>query len=123
MPQQRLYYEDVDGKVIPYWYVLTFRPGEIDWDKDFYFYTPIAPFEFFERDEFDDEVVSASIYAADFIRKGHQLGINLKLVKKRIDQYGVDPYVVRQLIVQIPDIEEVLSYLPNKRTKSFMMMR
>jgi len=122
MPVQRLYYDYVDKQVVPYWYVLTFKPCDINWDKPVYVFDAIMPFEFIERDEFDETLISMSIYFSDFIfNKANpgKVGLNLKSIKKRLDKYGVDPYVVRQLIVSLPDIYEVLEYLPKNRKMSF----
>jgi hypothetical protein len=119
MPQQRLYYEDVDGKVVPYWYVLTFRPGEIDWDKDFYFYTPIAPFRYIERDNFNDELPYTQIYYFELFRDiTERLGIDLFSIKQRMK---IDPSIFRQFVVQIPDIDEVLKLLPKERKMTILL--
>jgi hypothetical protein len=126
MPQQRLYKEYVNEKLVPYWYVLTFKPGEISWSEDYYFFEPIAPFEHVERCQFDDSIISSSIYMRDFIRRPdspHLLGLNLIRMKERIQLLGIDPCLVRQFIVCSEDLNEVLQLLPNERTKSFMLMR
>jgi hypothetical protein len=119
MPQQRLYYEDVDEKVIPYWYVLTFKPGEIDWNKDFYFYTPIAPFRYIERDNFNDELPYTQIYYFELFRDvTERLGIDLFSIKQRMK---IEPSVFRQFVVQIPDIDEVLKLLPKERKMTLLL--
>jgi hypothetical protein len=124
MPQQRLYYEFMETQLAPYWYVLTFQSGELNWDKPIYHFTPIAPFEYVERDEFDDSLINVSIQLTDFILNPDlpdSIGINLKNVKKRIERHGVDPYVVRQFIMAPPDINELLSLLPNQRKMSLLV--
>lgn len=126
MPQQRVYYEYVNAKLIPYWYVLTFKPCEIKWDKPVLYFDVIPPFEFIERDEFDESINSVSIFLSDLIINDsypNKLGIYLKRLKERIKQYGVDPYVVQQFIMQVPDVDEVLNLMPNKRKMSFIMER
>jgi hypothetical protein len=118
MPQQRLYYEFMESELVPYWYVLTFQPCEINWDKLVLHFTPIAPFEFVERHEFDDSLINVSIQLTDFILNPDipgRIGINLDNVKKRIERHGVDPYVVRQFVIFPPDINELLSFLPNQK--------
>jgi len=117
MPQQRIYHEYVDNQLIPYWYVLTFEHSEIRWDKPVLYYDVIAPFELEERDEFDESIASFSIYLSDFIinpNRLNQLGLNLRTIGQRIERYGIDPYVIRQFIVQIPDINDVIKLLPQK---------
>ncbi|MGF2617778.1 hypothetical protein FZC84_12105 [Rossellomorea vietnamensis] len=125
MPQQRIYHEYVNGELVPFWYVLTFQPGEIEWEADAYYFTPIQPFHFEERDQFDDSFVSASLYLEDLltVERLGQIGINLNRVKKRIDRYGAEPSLVRQFIVQMPDIEDVVQLLPARREQSFIMAR
>jgi hypothetical protein len=126
MPQQRLYKEYMNGKLVPYWYVLTLQPGEIKWDDDYFFFEPIAPFEYIERGEFDESIISTSIFMRDFIRRPsspHLLGLNLIRMKERIQLSGIDPPLVRQFIVCSEDLNEVLQLLPNERTKSFMLVR
>ncbi|GIN88523.1 hypothetical protein J6TS2_49090 [Heyndrickxia sporothermodurans] len=126
MPQQRLYHEFINGKIVPYLYVLTFKPCELNWDKPEYYFNVIKPFEHFGFDEFDDTLNNASIYLGDFIiNKSYpdKIGINLNLVKKRILNYGVDPYVIRQFIAHVLNIEEFLNLIPNERKLSFCVGR
>ncbi|MDF2534381.1 MAG: hypothetical protein K0R18_538 [Bacillales bacterium] len=124
MPQQRLYYEYMDTQLVPYWYVLTFQPCEIIWDKPVFHFTPIPPFEYVERHEFDESLISVTIQLTDFILNPDipgRIGINLNNVKLRIERHGVDPYVVRQFIMAPPDINEMLTLLPNQRKMSLLV--
>ncbi|MGD6993949.1 hypothetical protein [Sutcliffiella horikoshii] len=126
MPQQRVYYEYVNGNLVPYWYVLTFEKKELDWDNKIHYYELIAPFEKFERDEFDDSIISISILVADFVVSNAypgQLGINLSRLKERITRLELDVDIVQQFIIQMPDIEEVSSLWPNHRKKQFLLKR
>jgi hypothetical protein len=126
MPQQRVYKEYINGKLVPYWYVLTLQQDEINWNDDYFFFEPIAPFEFIERSDFNESIISTSIYMRDFIKRQnspHLLGLNLIRMKERIQLLGIDPFLVRQFIVTSDDLNEVLQILPNERTKSFMLMR
>ncbi|MEK3890205.1 hypothetical protein [Bacillus sp. FSL K6-3431] len=125
MPQQRLYYDYVDDQLIPYWYVLTFRYNQLDWDQTVYYFDAIKPFEFVERDEFDDSFINMSFNLSDLVFNKcypHKIGINLKCVRKRIELHGVDPCVVRQFILQAPEINEFLEILPTKRTMEFVII-
>ncbi|MCM3111642.1 hypothetical protein [Lederbergia lenta] len=125
MPQQRLYYEFVDNQLIPYWYVLTFQHQEIDWEKSIIYYDAISPFEYVERHEFDDTQVSMLIHLSDLIfnQNTQSIGISLKNVRKRIDRYGVDPYIVQQFVLSIPDLDDFLTFLPTSRKIAFVMNR
>ncbi|MEY8346464.1 hypothetical protein [Niallia circulans] len=124
MPQQRIYHEYVDNTLVPYWYVLTFDNCEINWDKQILYYDAIAPFEFIERDEFDESIASFSVHLSDFVinkDRPLQLGLNLRSIRKRILKYGVDPYIIRQFIIQIPDINDVLKLIPNSRKIKYII--
>lgn len=125
MPQQRIYYEKVDNKLIPYWYVITFDVCEVNWDKSVLYYEAIAPLSFVERDEFDESLASFSVHFSDFIvhrDKPDHLGLNLTTIKKRINRYGVDPYTIRQFIIQLSDIYEIMKLLP-KSTKMLFLLK
>jgi hypothetical protein len=118
MPQQRLYFEHVNKLLIPYWYVLTFKPGELYWDKPIQFYDAITPFNHVGRDQFNSSLITKRIHLSDFIFNDYnheRFGLNLKTIRRRLELNGVDPYVVQQFILAAPDISEVLSMIPNER--------
>ncbi|UII56673.1 hypothetical protein LS684_04200 [Cytobacillus spongiae] len=118
MPQQRLYHDYVNEQLVPYLYVLTFKPCEIKWDKPVFYFDVTAPFEHFNMDEFDDSLISISISISDIVNNAavpNKLGICLESVKNRILRHNVDPYVVTQFVVPTGYIGEVLQLLPNKR--------
>lgn len=123
MPQQRLYYDFMDGQLIPFWYVLSFDPGEINWEKSAFYYNAIKPFTFIERSEFDESLISMSMQLSDLIFNLdhlYRIGINLKSLRKRIERHGVDPYVVKQFILSVPELNDFLAYLPVQRQISFI---
>ncbi|MBU5213259.1 hypothetical protein [Heyndrickxia oleronia] len=122
MPQQRVYHEYVNEKLVPYWYVLTFKPFEINWDKPVHYYDVIKPFEFIERDEFDESVITFSLKISDFlVNRDYQnkLGMNIKMIKNRIEVNEIDPEVIHQFILPYPDVEEILHLVPNNRILEF----
>ncbi|WP_042348305.1 hypothetical protein [Bacillus massiliigorillae] len=122
MAKQNLYFEYLNDQLVPYWYVLTLEDFEVDWDKRSFFFNVCKPTEHKERNLFDDNKISASINMSDLIisnTKPNEIGINLTSVKRRAEEYGIDPYLINQFVMQIPDINEVLTLLPNKRTMSF----
>lgn len=123
MPQQKLYYDYINGELVPYIYVLTFQPCELNWDNPVFYFDAIAPFEYTEINDFDDSLISMSISISDLIKNTsypNQLGIHLEKVKQRIMNHQVDPYVVTQFIIPTIEIEEMLQLLPNTRQSSFM---
>ncbi len=126
MPQQRLYYEYIDDQLVPYWYVLTFEPCELDWDKPMHYFKAFKPFEFVERDGFDDSQVGISIYLADLVFNKfspEKVGINLTAVKRRINQHGVDPYMIQQFIISLPELDDLLGLLPIERKLNLVLNR
>lgn len=124
MPQQRVYFEYINEELVPYWYVLTFQPCEINWDKPVLYFEVIQPFEYIERWEFDESLLSTSIYLSDLIINPvspTELGIDLRSIKNRILKHGVDPDVILQLIIQFPDIDDVLQLMPNERKMNLIL--
>ena len=125
MPRQRIYYDYFEGKQVPVWYVLTFSLLKIPWEQDSYYFEVIAPFEFFDRNDFDDSILSSSVNIEDLLTNNlhaSQLGLNLDQIKHRISRHGVNPYEVDQFIIQLPDIEEVLQLLPNERKEPSILV-
>ncbi|MFD2442893.1 hypothetical protein ACFSO7_02735 [Bacillus sp. CGMCC 1.16607] len=124
MPQQRVYYDLVNDEMVPYWYVLTFQTGELDWNKPIFYFEVYSPFEFIGRDDFDDSIISTTILLSDLVVQSNtpsQIGINLTSLKKRLSIYNVDCDLVRQFVLTMPDVEEILSLIPNKRTMKFVL--
>lgn len=124
MPEQRLFFEYINGVLSPFWYVLTFQLCEINWDKHVFYYQPIKPFEFVEREEYDESLPGVTIHLSDLVFNYDlpgQIGINLNLVRKRIERNGVEPEVVRQLILTAPELDDFINLLPTERKINFML--
>jgi hypothetical protein len=124
MPQQRMYYEYVDNQLVPFWYVLTFKYGEVNWDNQVYYFSPIQPFEYVERHEYDESLIAVTIFFSDFVFNPsypEKFGINISSVKKRIEKHGLDSDIVHQFIISIPDINDLLSMLPTERKLSLLV--
>lgn len=120
MPRQRLYFEYVDNLLIPYVYVLTFKPGELKWDKPVHYYDAIPPFNYVGIEELDDSLNNAVIYFSDFIfheNYSKRFGLNINVIKSRIQSHGVDPYVIHQLILPTDDISKLMSMIPSSERK------
>ncbi|MFE4133227.1 hypothetical protein [Peribacillus sp. YIM B13482] len=104
---------------------MTFSLLEIPWEQDSYYFDVIAPFEYFDRNDFDDSILSSSINIEDLLTNNlhaSQLELNLDQIKHRISRHGVNPHEVDQFIIQLPDIEEVLQLLPNERKEPFILV-
>ncbi|MEH7392447.1 hypothetical protein [Bacillus sp. JJ1474] len=114
MSRQAVYYEEIDGSEYPYWFVITVEEGEINWNKDTFYFEVKAPFQKFSTFDFDEYLVGVSIDSADIVRSNTHsstLGITLKNIKKRIIEHEANPLQVRQLIFLMSDIEESLSLI------------
>ncbi|WP_102274050.1 hypothetical protein [Cytobacillus massiliigabonensis] len=124
MPQQRLYYEYVNQKLIPYWYVLTFSPSELNWDKHVFYYDAIKPFEFIGRDEYDESLNVIAIKLSDLVFNidlPGKIGIHLNEIRKRIEKKGIDPAVINQLIIPTPELDNFVKILPEHRKINFII--
>ncbi|MBY0122198.1 hypothetical protein [Bacillus sp. S/N-304-OC-R1] len=112
MSRQAVYYEEIDGQQYPYWFVINVEDGEINWEKETFYFEVKAPFERFSIFDFDEYQMGVSIGSTDIVRSNTQasiLGVTLKNIKKRIIENDGDPNNVRQLIILMSDIEESLS--------------
>ncbi len=54
------------------------------------------------------------------VDRPNRIGISLKRVKARIERHGVDPYIIQRFIISIPDLNDLLGYLPEQRQLSFI---
>ncbi|GAA0313555.1 hypothetical protein GCM10008967_00030 [Bacillus carboniphilus] len=118
MPNQAIYQEYVNETLVPYCYVLTFETGEINWEKTVFYFEVIEPTVYYEREFYDESIISTSIFLSDLIvSDAHpdKLGLYLPNIKKRINDFGVDPYLVTQFVIPTQDISEVFQLLPNSR--------
>ncbi|QVY60976.1 hypothetical protein [Cytobacillus gottheilii] len=125
MPQQRLYFEEINKLLVPYMYVLTFKPTEIKWDKPVHFFDAITPFNYVGTEKFNENLNSAAIYFSDFIFNEvipDRFGLNLVSIKKRIHDHGVDPYVINQFILPTNEISKVMSVIPKENNKSILLI-
>ncbi|MGO0058595.1 hypothetical protein ACTID9_00770 [Brevibacillus fluminis] len=105
-------YDFIDDQFVPMKYVVYLGAGFINWDKNNSMYIPVeAHFRLQEPDDFTSDVVSMSISYDELLRhheKPNSFGINLALVKKRVEKAGGDVWSIEQFILLISDIEEVM---------------
>jgi hypothetical protein len=109
MSKNKVYYDYHDGELVPIWYVIEF-PGGVDWSHP-YFHLPIqAPFEKQNAEDFDSDMLGVSVTMNDLTltAKHNHIGIDLLLIQKRLDEAGIDKMDVKQFIIQVADIEEIL---------------
>lgn len=124
MPQQRIYYDYINGKLMPYIYVLTFINGEINWDKPSFEYEVIKPFKHDDFYDFDSSLLTCSIFLSDFIfndNRPHYFKLNLTSIKARLEQEYIDPYVIKQFVLGTYELQELMQLLPKERTMNLFM--
>lgn len=118
MPKQSMYYDYIGGQLSPYLYVLTFEPSDINWEKSILSYQVIKPFIYEDTFELDDSIITSALMFSDFIFNKdtpHIFKLNLKKIKSRIKEQGVDPCVVNQFALSVYGLNEMLEMLPQER--------
>lgn len=124
MPQQRIYYDYIDGKLMPYIYVLTFQNGEINWDKPLFEYEAIKPFKHDDIYDFDHSILTCSIFFTDFIFNNNRplhFKLNLTSIKSRLERDYIDPYVIKQFVLGTFELQELLQLLPKERSMKLFL--
>ncbi|WP_051775758.1 hypothetical protein [Paenibacillus tyrfis] len=122
MAKITVYYDYHEGHQLPFWMFISFKRGEIQWDKR-YLHIPItAPFNRKELNDIPETMASATVQLDDITIPTHRpdfFGIDIQRINKRILQEGcIDLNNIEQLVIQMCDIEEVLKldavryYLP-----------
>lgn len=123
MPQQRVVLDfNMQGQLIPTYYVITLTPCEVNWDKPVFYYDAIKPFQI-DIYDLDPEVINMSIYFSDFIFNNlfpERIGINLASIKKRVEKTGYDPGIIQQFILSA-EIDEVLKRLPQEQKMNLLL--
>lgn len=113
-----VYFDYIEAQLVPVWMILKFKPGGIDWNKD-YIYIPInLPFHRHVAEDFDDQIISLSIASTELVispERPHHFGVHLPTVKMKINKLRGEEYApkflmddIQHLVIQICDIEEVL---------------
>ncbi|MBN6887777.1 hypothetical protein ACUXCC_002920 [Cytobacillus horneckiae] len=118
MPKQSLFYDYIGGHLSPYLYVLTFELSEINWDKSILSYQVVKPFIYEDTFELDDSIITSSLMFSDFVFNVDTpdvFKLNIKKIKKRIMEQGIDPYVVNQFALPVHGLNEMLEMLPKER--------
>ncbi|MBN6889802.1 hypothetical protein ACUXCC_005266 [Cytobacillus horneckiae] len=124
MPKQSLYYDYIGGQLSPYLYVLTFQSSEIDWNKSIFPYQVIKPFVYEDTFDLDDSIITSALMFSDFIFNNDTPDIfklNLKKIKSRITEQGIDPYIVNQFVLPVYGLNEMLEMLPQERVMSLLI--
>lgn len=120
MPKHQLFHEKVDGQIIPYWYVISYKDNELNWDKYVLYIDYQLPYQYQNRNNFNDSIPSISLDISDFIFLQSDLTrfcINLKKLKKRIHQYNLSPSMFKQFIIPVPYLNPLLDFIQTQVTK------
>lgn len=91
--------------------VISFRKGELPWDRKQVFVPVSAPFERLGVEDFLPDVVALTVTQGDMILsadKPGKFGILLPPLRKRAVEGGVDYWDVENFIIQVADLEELL---------------
>lgn len=108
--KKTVHYDYHDGQLVPIWAIIHFEPAEIDWDSTWYI--PVeTPFEKQEMDAYSDEMMGVSVLISDLVVSygySNHYGIHLPYIKERIEKHSADIMDVKQFVIQVSDIEELL---------------
>ncbi|QRG65287.1 hypothetical protein [Brevibacillus choshinensis] len=106
-----VYYDYFEGVLSPLWYVITFRKGELNWNRDTA-YVPIeTPFERQSAEDFISEKMGITVTLGDLTlneEKIGKFGIQLAPLRKRAQENMKDYWDAEYLLLQVSDLEEVL---------------
>ncbi len=116
MANATVYFDYHEGVKVPIWYVVEFDTEDLYQE---YLYIPIkAPFQ--PLLEFEEKI-GISILLSDLTvheAMPNHIGIYLDNIKNRVEEHGIDLFEIKQFIIQMADIEDVLLMRPNR---SFLM--
>lgn len=107
----RVFYDYQEGELVPQKYMITFRKGELPWDREKVFVPITAPFERLGVEDFLPGVLALTVTQGDLILsadKPGKFGILLAPLRQRALDGGVDYWDVENLIIQVADLEELL---------------
>ncbi|NRQ56085.1 hypothetical protein [Brevibacillus sp. HD1.4A] len=106
-----VYYDYLEEKLAPIWYVVSFRKGEFDWSKNTLYIPVEAPFQRQGAEDFHSDTLGLSVTLGDLTlnhEKPGKFGIHLPSLRQRAAAANVDHWEVEQFIIQVCDIEELL---------------
>ncbi|MFI8714491.1 hypothetical protein [Brevibacillus brevis] len=107
----RVFHDYHDDKLLPQKYMISFRKGELPWDREKVFVAVSAPFEPLGIEDFFPDALAITVTLGDMILsidKPGKFGILLSPLKQRAIEGGVDYWDIEHLIIQVADLEELL---------------
>lgn len=112
MTKYKVYYDYYDGVKVPIWLVINTKENDINWSEDIFPIHIHAPFDLLHSEDFDSFAVNLTITMNEITlnAKDDHIGINLDLLKHRLYEHEVDCTDIANFIIQVADIEDVLSF-------------
>jgi len=107
----RIYFDYHDDKLVPMQMVISFRKGDLPWDRETVFVPVIAPFEKLGVEDFLPGSLAISVTQGELILsadKPGKFGIHLPPLRRRALEGGVDYWDIENLVIQVADLEELL---------------
>ena len=113
MANTTVYFDYHEGEKAPIWYVVEVTEEDLLQE---YLYIPVkAPFQ--PLLEFEEQI-GISILLSDLTVHEtipEHIGIYLENIKNRAEENGIDILDIKQFIIQMADIEDVLLMTPNRK--------
>ena len=107
----KTYYNYYEGELVPLWYVISFKKGDIDWGRTT-LYVPIdTQTKPQEIEDYLPDQLGLSVTLGDLTlnaSKPGKYGINLSSLRQRAIDNDVDYWDVEQLIIPVSCIVELM---------------
>lgn len=107
----RVFYDYHEGALVPQKYMISFKKGELPWDREKVFVSVSAPFERLGIEDFLPDSLTLTVTLGEMILsadKPGKFGILLPPLRQRAVDGGVDYWDVENFIIQVADLEELL---------------
>lgn len=111
MAKISVYYDYYEGEFLPKWKVINLKDNNIDWSKNFVYIPVEAPFQKKSIEDFQSDEMSVTVEMKDLTLNVYQpnaYGINLPNIAARLKEHNIDPDEVKNFILLVGDIEEVM---------------
>lgn len=106
-----IYYTESEGKMLPIWYAIHLKKGDVKWRNEFKEFPIDSDFELVPYSEYRELSSDATVFSADLFLNPlmpNDFCVKLKSVKEMLYQYDVDPYDVRRFVINVKDLEHLL---------------
>lgn len=107
----RVFHDYHEDKLVPLKYMISFRKGELPWDREKVFVSVSAPFDPLGIEDFLPDSLAITVTIGDMILsadKPGKFGILLPPLKSRAVEGGVDYWDIENFVIQVADLEELL---------------